>query len=43
MKPLQIPRPEIKGATELNPMALNKVHFDPKHTVLTPGQLTQKG
>lgn len=34
MTPLQIP--DIKGLKKLTPLEMNSVHFDKRHTVLTP-------
>ncbi len=31
-----IKRPELKTATVLTPLQLNKIHFSGKHTKLTP-------
>lgn len=31
-----IKRPELRSATVLTPLQLNKVHFSGKHTKLTP-------
>lgn len=35
-RPLQIARPELKGARALSPMELNAVKFTDRHTLLTP-------
>ena len=31
-----IPKPELKSAKPLSPLEMNAIHFDKKHTVLTP-------
>lgn len=39
MKPRTIPEPKLSSARPLSPLDLNKFHFNPKHTVLTPATL----
>ena len=28
--------PHIKGITKMTPLAMNAIHFDKKHTIITP-------
>lgn len=38
-KPEHITRPELKSATTLSPMELNRLRFSDKKTLLTPERL----
>ena len=41
-KPEHITRPELKSATTLSPMELNRLRFSDKKTLLTPARLARK-
>lgn len=35
--------PDIAGMTKMSPLEMNEVHFDKKHTVITPEKLESDG
>lgn len=41
MKPKEIPVPQFKSARKLKPLELNALHYENKHTVITPELLAE--